>query len=74
MAPALTFKSVIYFEFIFVTCKVVVQFHSLPCDCPAFLASFIEEPVFFTLYILGSFIVISSTVCAFFTGLSVLLR
>ena len=33
-----------------------VQFHSFTCSYPVFLAPFIEEAVFFPLYILASFV------------------
>ena len=36
MVSSLTFKSLIYFELIFVYGMLVVQFHSFSCDCPIF--------------------------------------
>ena len=52
-----TFKSYIYFGFIFV-CGVRKYFksHSFTCSHPIFPASLIEEIVFSPLYILSSFV------------------
>ena len=53
----LTFRSLIYFEFIFVCgvreCSSFILLHS----CPVFPASFIEETVFSQLCILASFVI-----------------
>ena len=46
MVSDLTFKSLMYFELIFVyAVKIEVQFHYFPCSCPVFPAPFIEETI-----------------------------
>ena len=57
MVSGVKFKSFIHFELIFVYSKIVVQFHSLVCDCSVFSASFIEETTLYPLYILSSFLI-----------------
>ena len=54
MVLCLTFKSLIYFEFIFV--YGVTKFHSFACSCQVFPTLFVEDTLFFTLYILSSFV------------------
>ena len=57
IAPGLTFRSLIHFEFIFVYgVRKCSNCHSFTCGCPVFPAPFIEEAVFATLYILASFV------------------
>lgn len=43
MVSGLKFKSLIHFQLIFF--KIVVQFHSVACDCPVFPVLFIEETI-----------------------------
>ena len=57
MVSSLTFRFLICFEFICVWCKRVVHFHPFACSCPLFPTPFVEEVVFFPLYILASFVV-----------------
>ena len=53
-----TFRSLIHFEFIFVyDVKECSTFILFTCRCPVFPAPLIEETVFFSLYILASFVV-----------------
>ena len=56
MVSGLTFKSLICFEFIFVWCERVDQFDSFACSCPVFPTPFVEEAVFYALYILPTFV------------------
>ena len=57
IVSGLTFRSLIHFEFIFVYgVKKCSNFIFLQCSCPVFLAPFIEEVVFASLYILASFV------------------
>ena len=72
MVSGVKFKSFIHFELIFVYSKIVVQFHSLVCDCSVFSASFIEETTLYPLYILSSFLINWPYRCGFIFGLSIL--
>ena len=57
IVSGLTFRSLIYFEFIFVYgVRKYSKFHSFKCSCPVFPAPFIEEAVFVPLYIPASFV------------------
>ena len=59
----LTFRSLIYFEFIFVY-GVRECSNSFTCSCLVSPAPLIEEAVFSPLYILASFIKNKVTICA----------
>ena len=50
----LTFRSLIHFEFSVLGSILILFFYMY---CPIFLAPLIEEIVFFTLYILASFVI-----------------
>ena len=57
MVSDLTFKSLIYFKFIFVHSVRVAQADSFAYSYPVLPTPFIEEAIFPPLYILSSFVV-----------------
>ena len=63
VVSGLTFRSLIYFELIFVYgnfciwCRILVQFHSFARSWSVFPTPFIEETVLYPLYILDFFVV-----------------
>ena len=58
IVSGLTFRSLIYFKFIFVYgVRKCSKFHSFTCSCPVFPAPLIEETGFSPLYMLASFFI-----------------
>ena len=56
IVSGLTFRSLIYFQFIFGYVLGSILIHSFICSCPFFPALFIEKAFFVPLYILASFV------------------
>ena len=57
IVSGLIFRSLIYFEFIFVYgVRELFLFHSFPCSCPILPAPLVEGTVFFPLHVLASFV------------------
>lgn len=56
MVSDLTFRPLIHLSLFYAWHEKVAQFHSFAHSCPVFLTQAVEETVFFSLYILSSFV------------------